>query len=155
VHCCNKSMPPEYRNCVRAGEAVKAEGLDSQLSDIVGRMELAQAWQVQVVDARNSLDENGNSLGGRARIGETLRRLKKLYMDLEPEESEYVAERSRLELALAPTAVAQEEVTRQAGHYHRKGARNRSSRSMIPPRKRGYPVGRGGNTPLGRWGFCE
>jgi hypothetical protein len=70
--------------------------------------------------------------------------LKKLYMDLEPEESEYVAERSRLELVLAPTAVPEEEVTTQAGHYQRKGVPKQNVLVYDSPKKKRIPSGEGG-----------
>ena len=107
--------PRQGIQCPRAGRWVRAEIVDKQVSDIVGNMKLPETWQLQVVDVLNSLDERVNAARERDRIQEKLRRLKKLYLDLQLEESEYEMEKNRLELALASIAVPQEDATVKAG----------------------------------------
>lgn len=101
--------------CPRAGKWIRVEVLDRQISDIIGNTELPHAWELQVMDILNSLDERVTAAKERDRIEEKLRRLKRLYRDLELEESEYEMDRNRLEVALASIIVPQEHVTMKAG----------------------------------------
>jgi site-specific DNA recombinase len=101
--------------CPRAGKWVRMEVLDRQISDIIGSTELPHTWELQIIDILNSLDERVTAAKERDRIEEKLRRLKRLYRDLELEESEYEMERNRLEVALASIIVPQEHVTMKAG----------------------------------------
>ena len=101
--------------CPKGGAWVRVEVVDKQLSDIIANMELPQTWQLQVVDVLNSLDERVSAARERDRIEEKLRRLKRLYLDLELAESEYEVERNRAEVALASIAVPAENAIITAG----------------------------------------
>ena len=101
--------------CPRAGRWIRVQELDRQISDIIRNTRLPQTWELQVAVILNSLDERVAAARERDRIEEKLRRLKRLYRDLELEEGEYEMERNRLEVALASIEVPQENATMKAG----------------------------------------
>jgi len=101
--------------CPAAGKWIRVEELDKQISDIVRHTELPHTWELQVVDILNSLDERVAMARDWDRTEEKLRRLKKLYRDLDLEEWEYEMERNKLEVALASMVVPQEHAAVEAG----------------------------------------
>jgi site-specific DNA recombinase len=86
--------------CPNPRKYVKADVLDGQVSELVGSLRLASSWRDLVVRYLNSGEELEKAVKERARLEEKLRRLKKLYREVEITEDDYGREKGLTEAAL-------------------------------------------------------
>ncbi len=103
------------RTCPLPASYVRADELDAQIDRIIRNLTLPQSWQIEVLNIVTSLDERVNVAKQRERIEEKMKRLRKLYSELEMSEAEYELEKRRLEVTLASLTVPKEDETIKAG----------------------------------------
>ena len=78
----------------------KASVLDSQVSQIIGRLQLPGSWRDLVLRLLNSNEEREHVVKEQVRLKEKLRRLKRLYQEVEITEEDYQREKELTEAAL-------------------------------------------------------
>lgn len=76
---------------------------------------IPEAWQVEVLSILSSLDERARIAKEKERIEEKLRRMRRLYTELEISEAEYELERRKLEVSLTSLVVPKENEMIRAG----------------------------------------
>lgn len=103
------------RICLYPDKYVRAEDLDGQMECIMKSLVIPEAWQMEVMNILGSLDERDRIVKDRERLEEKLRRVKRLYADLEITEAEYELERRRLEVSLVSLVVPKEDEMIMAG----------------------------------------
>ena len=94
---------------------VRADELDSQIDNIIRGLALPQSWQIEVLNIVTSPDERVYAAKQKERIEEKMKRLRRLYSELEISEAEYELEKRRLEVSLASLTVPKEDETVKAG----------------------------------------
>ena len=102
-------------SCPYGNKYVRVEVIDRQIDQIMRGLAIPEAWQIEVVNILTSLDERARIAREKERIEEKLRRLKRLYAELEISESEYELERRKLEVSLASLVVPKEKEMVRAG----------------------------------------
>ena len=76
-------------HCSNGKGYVRTEDADKQVSDVISNLRLPESWREMVVDLLSSQDEAIEIQRGRTRLEEKLRRLKRLYREVEIDEAEY------------------------------------------------------------------
>jgi hypothetical protein len=94
---------------------VRAEELDKQVDLIMKTLVIPDAWQIEVMNILTSLDERTRIAREKERIEEKLKRLRRLYAELEITEAEYEFEKRKLEVSLACMVIPQKDEMVRAG----------------------------------------
>jgi hypothetical protein len=102
-------------NCSSPASHIKVEELDAQIDGIINRFIMPPSWQIEVLNIVTSLDERVRVAKQKERVEEKLKRLRKLYSELEISEAEYELEKKRLEITMASLIVPKEDETIKAG----------------------------------------
>ena len=94
---------------------MRAEELDKQIDLIMKTLMTPDAWQIEVMNILTSLDERTRIAREKERIEEKLKRLRRLYAELEITEAEYEFEKRKLEVSLACMVIPQKDEMVRAG----------------------------------------
>ena len=81
---------------------VRADVVDEQVSAVISGLRLPDSWREMVVDLLSSKDEALELQRERNRLEEKLRRLKRLYREVEIEEADYRQEVALTQAKSAP-----------------------------------------------------
>ncbi|MBT9161437.1 MAG: hypothetical protein DDT27_01549 [Dehalococcoidia bacterium] len=103
------------RVCLYPDKYVRAEELDQQVDGVMKSLVIPQAWQIEMMNILTSLDERTRIAREKERIEEKIRRLRRLYAELEIGEAEYELGKRRLEVSLASLVVPKENEMIRAG----------------------------------------
>ena len=84
---------------------MKTEELDRQIVGMMKTLVILEAWQIEVMNILTPLDERAQIAKEKERIDGKLRRLRRLYAELEISEAEHKLERRKLDVSLASLVV--------------------------------------------------
>ena len=96
-------------DCPNGKGYVRAEVADEQVSSIIASLTLPQSWREMVIDLLSSKDETAEIQRERTRLVEKLRRLKRLYQEVEIGEAEYRQEMTLTQAKLSSLVDAQQD----------------------------------------------
>jgi len=102
-------------DCSAAGRRVAEEILLGDFERVLEAMKLPSTWRARVLELLKSNDDTADAERERSRLREKLRRIKKMYMEVEITEQEYRQMKAEAEAQLAKLSVPEERDVRQAG----------------------------------------
>ena len=101
--------------CSNPKRYVRAEVVDSQVSQVISELKLPESWRQLVMDLLSSRDEWQKADRERARLEEKLRRLRRQYREVEIGEEEYKRELVLAQATLDAIRMPSMEQTTQLG----------------------------------------
>ena len=102
-------------NCPSDKRYTHVEVLDTQIDELLQSLAMPEAWRIEVLSILKSSDERTQIAKEKERLEEKLRRVKRLYRNMDIEEAEYELEKRKLELQLSTQIVPEEDQTVKAG----------------------------------------